>query len=169
MIIVIGISGKIASGKSTIADLISENRAIPIVRFGDYVRKIALENGISVSRAALQDLGQELVDTQLREFCFNVLFSSGWRKDTSLVIDGIRHVQVYNMIKELIYPLPIHLIFVTVSDVIRANRLTSDPNRLDHHKTEYDVIHTLKSVADTVINGDLPIPFIMEQIKALFT
>jgi cytidylate kinase len=112
MNIIIGISGKIGSGKTTLAEYLSSELKIHIASFGDYVRYIANHAGIKIERKELQSLGHDLLENDLEEFCKNVLSHGKWDGQSSLIIDGIRHIKVLEQLKKLVYPLPLYLIYL---------------------------------------------------------
>src|SRR3569833_1687057 len=92
MIGVIGISGKIGSGKTTLAEFTAQRFQVPYVSFGNYVRHVAKERGIVENRENLQNLGQDLINEDIDQFCRKVLYFDGWDGKSSLILDGIRHV-----------------------------------------------------------------------------
>ena len=69
-----GIAGKIASGKSTLARALAARLDAQILGFGDYVRAAARSRGLDhTDRQTLQDLGQRLVTENTAAFVSGIL------------------------------------------------------------------------------------------------
>ena len=158
--IVLGISGRIASGKSTIAQYVSSVMDWPCASFGDYVRAIARERGAPAHREALQELGHSLIEENCRFFCHTVIVRSAWKPGMSLVIEGIRHAKVVAMLRSLVAPARFLLLFVDVPEDIICSRLgetgildKTDLARLEKHSTEIEVKTVLRGTADMIVDG----------------
>lgn len=92
------ISGKICSGKSTIAKVISEKYGVPIASFGGYLRNYCQENEIEITRKNLQDIGENFIQKDAKMFLDEVIsFSS--KGSRSLIFEGVRHKTILNLIK----------------------------------------------------------------------
>src|SRR5262245_26710720 len=102
--IAICFSGAIRSGKSTLSSGVAAQLDCPRVSFGDQVRAEAARRGLSQTRQVLQNLGQSLVQTAPIEFCKAVLSQAHWKHDTSIVIDGVRHVLILDSLRTLVAP-----------------------------------------------------------------
>lgn len=74
--IVVGFSGRIKSGKTTLSARVAELMGWPYTSFGDYVRKVARLRRRPELREILQEIGQELVDQILMSSV--ILFSEKW-------------------------------------------------------------------------------------------
>lgn len=156
---VIGFSGQIGSGKSTLARAVAEEFHWPCVGFGSCIREIALYRGLELSRGVLQTLGAELVESDPAKLCESVIAASGQKPGQPLVIEGIRHVEIFRIIKEMVFPLEFHLIFVTVEETLRSKRLLQRDRshlqgRSGQHSTEKDVKNGLEDLASCVIEND---------------
>ena len=67
-------SGRIASGKTYVTQVLADVLAWPRASFSDYLRKVLAARGISdPDRKMLQDLGQSLVQSDPDTFCHNVI------------------------------------------------------------------------------------------------
>jgi adenylate kinase family enzyme len=167
---VIGISGRIHSGKSTLANEMAKRMCIPKVSFGSFLRRYSEVNSLDLTRISLQDLGQNFVDNSLDEFCNLVLNEGGWDKETNLIVDGIRHISVLEKLKELVKPQKFILIFIEVSDEELAKRDIGyqDNQRkiFEQHLSEIQVISKLKSFADIVVQPDYSLDDIIVQINS---
>ena len=158
---VIGFSGRIASGKSAISAALAADIGCRRVSFGDYVRKVAAERGLAPTREALQSLGEELEAADVNRFCRAVVDWAEWRLGSSLVVDGIRHVQVLESLRSLVKPTPLILVFVEAGDSRRTSRLAErgegEDARLglvESHSTERDVLEGLPQLADIRLSAD---------------
>jgi dephospho-CoA kinase len=158
---VIGFSGRIASGKSAISKSLAADIGCRRVSFGDYVRKVAAERGLPPTREVLQSLGEELESADVKRFCQNVVDLAEWQLGSSLVIDGIRHVQVLENLRSLVKPMPLILVFVEADDSRRTSRLAErgegEEARLglvESHSTERDVLEDLPQLADFRLFAD---------------
>jgi len=158
--IVLGFTGRIGSGKTTISSVVAEKLDWPRVSFGDYVRKIAQERGLEESREVLQQLGESLLSGNPEQFCRAVLAHAHWKQGQSLVIDGVRHIEVVDWLRHLVAPAKFLLVYVAVSESARQSRLLerdrTDASLLpsiESHSTERDVTSVLLSQADLIIDS----------------
>lgn len=168
--IIIGFSGGLGSGKSTISAALSEATGWRRLSFGDYVRQEARRRNLGDSRGVLQEIGAALV-AEPDEFCRNVLNAGGWNHGETLILDGIRHFTVLDSLKRLAGPNEVVLIHIQTKDEVRAKRLKKrgrddkDILRLlETHSTEKDVHDILLSNAHLIINGVQPISKSLKKI-----
>ena len=157
---VLAFSGPIASGKTTIAKSASRVFEWKFASFGDFVRAEAVLLGKNPeSREDLQETGNILIGHGWKLFCKAVLECANWRPGEGLVVDGIRHVEGLQDIREIVTPLHVYLVYVAVDEEIRNQRLASKNIQQDkllqieHHSTETQVPNVLLSMADTVLDG----------------
>jgi len=166
MAIVIGVCGQIASGKTTVAKIISQEYNFHFTSFGDYVRSKAQEMQLTISRQVLQNLGQSLLETDINSFCRHVVFQNQWDSKSNLVIDGVRHVSVIHELEKILFPLKFKLLFIDTSSSIRNDRLKeNERSNIDSHITEIDVKSKLKNMATYKIDGGLSLADIESEIK----
>jgi adenylate kinase family enzyme len=155
---ILALSSRIGAGKSTLARALAERFGIPRISFGDYVRTVAQQRGLDESRRTLQDLGESLVEADPIDFTRAVLEKGDWK--SGAVIDGVRHLVIYESLQELVAPLPVLLIYVEVEESIRLNRLVARGLNLveikiaDAHPTEAQVRGVLHDRAVFRIQGD---------------
>jgi cytidylate kinase len=162
--IVIGFSGGISSGKSTLSKSLANSLDIVRVSFGDRVRAIAKDMGLSESREQLQALGESLIDKDLDQFCLSVLTQAEWQSGQSLIVDGIRHLQVLEMVSQLVAPLPMLLVYVSTEEAVRVERQLSKEGMeqkqlqyIDTHSTEIQVHNVLQDHADLIVDGSISV------------
>jgi len=171
-ILVIGISGRVLSGKSTLAKLLASSLNAKLASFGDYVRSVAVKQGKnSEDRTILQEIGEVLVKTDPKSFCQAVLDSVHWDKDCSLVVDGFRHLEVLNEMKALVTPIQLKLIYIRVEDKTimermktRIRGLMKDLHIVEKHSTELQVKSILKNHADFIVDGSKDISEIQKEV-----
>jgi dephospho-CoA kinase len=156
---VLAVSGSIGSGKSTLSKELSKVRNCKYASFGDYVRKKAVTMGyVEASRTQLQKVGEVLVENGIRDFCLSVLQDSMWQLGEELIVDGVRHLEALETLKEIIFPQNLFLVYITLDEKTRVERLTSrDKDKNSHnsekHSTEIQVPDILRTRADILING----------------
>jgi cytidylate kinase len=152
--IALAFSGYRGAGKTTLSRLCAAYLSCGFVSFGDWVRKTADARGLSHDLATLQKIGTELA-SRPRQFCLDVLSqASEWTRGSTIVIDGVRHCAVRDVLPALVKPTILANVFVDPPDKLREERLrarndpfpelyTNDPN-------EYD-LQDLKETADVVV------------------
>jgi dephospho-CoA kinase len=163
--LIIGVSGGIASGKTAFIQALAAELPAATTGFGDYVREEAAGKGLDVtSRDVLQQLGEQLKrDLGDDEFVRRVL----GRADQSghVIIDGIRHVEIADLIQRVVAPRKFVLLFLHLDDETRRARAESrssgDAARLDQlatHSTEQQVHDgRLRARADLELDATSPI------------
>ena len=159
---VVGFSGGIASGKSSLSTAVSQATGWPRTSFGGYVRTVAAQRGLEPTRENCQAIGEELIEVDVRDFCKNVLAQAPWSPGESLVIDGIRHLEVANLLAAMVRPTDFALVFVELPRAEREARLKNRDGesqlleRFEQHSTEAQVSE-LRAQADLVLDGDRPV------------
>ncbi|MDD5363535.1 MAG: ATP-binding protein [Ignavibacteria bacterium] len=162
--IIITISGKIGSGKSTIAKEISENFNIPIYSFGEYLKYYCLSKNLSTDRRILQNIGEKFIKHNPQKFLFDVInyFDSENSKDI-FILDGLRHSILFETFNKL--NLSVLSIYLDIDENTRYNRFLSRNkegdtiktkekfNEIDNHFVEKD-IESLKPLCSYVLNEE---------------
>lgn len=97
------VTGKICSGKSTLAQKIAEHTGYPLISFGGILKCHLLKNDLSVTRESLQRIGHELIDQLGHEgfLQWSIKHSPqiGW--NSPLIVDGLRHGAIYSCLVEM--------------------------------------------------------------------
>lgn len=167
---VIGISGKIGSGKTALSQALSDHLNVRQSSFGAAVREEAKSRGLDASdRKVLQEVGQQLVDGDVRLFCQKVLDLASFDKTTPVIIDGVRHINVKETLASLVSPLPFYLLYIETEEETRQARLSTRgglPDSSQEHQTERDVFYGLRQAADLIIRNDGSIKHCVEIIEA---
>lgn len=173
---VLALSGKINSGKSYAGKPFAEEYGLDYVSFGDYVRQVTEMRGLPADRECWQQVGEELVETNLEGFCLDVLAAQApdWKPGKSLVIDGIRHVKVSDFLKNFVAPSRYVLTVFKVNEQIRIERLRREGikqndliERIESHSTETQVETALPQIADFIIDGNQPLPELLERLRSI--
>ncbi len=155
------VSGRVAVGKTTISDALASALGVSRTGFGDEVRARAAAAGREATREVLQEIGEHLVATDPHGFCAAVLARGNYRPGAGLVIDGIRHVDVLELVQRMVAPDRLVHVHVESSDQVRQDRLKarSRPGDaailadMEMHSTERQVIEGLPQRADIIVNA----------------
>jgi cytidylate kinase len=148
-------SGQLGSGKTTVSRLLAERIGARWNSFGNTVKRIARERGITVERGALQALGADLVSNSPEAFCQRVIREAEPPSRGGLVLDGLRHAAILKHLQQILLPSPVVLVFVDVDEAVRLVRMKQrggaiieDLRRLESHSTEVEVMAALRGSAD---------------------
>lgn len=174
---VIVFSGALASGTGALSKGVSERLGWPTVRFSDHIRRLALAQGKDANDVGtLQRIGQQLVRERRQEFVAAVLALGGWSPGGDLVIDGLRHVEIYIELKRQVGEgADVHVVHTHLSKAERAanasvrsgiDELTFEA--LDGHVTEAQVEQVLPEYADIDLNGAKPLDELVEFVLERF-
>lgn len=153
------VSGSPGSGKSTLANNLAHHLGWLSVSFGQYVRSIAERRQITPTRGNLQELGESLASQGWSRFSIEVLNYFGWSRGLGVVIEGVRHIEVFEALQEIIKPMPIKWLFLEVSASELESRLASrgtgeaSSEQMQHHSTEQQVA-SFKDTASLIIDGN---------------
>lgn len=169
--LVLAVSGRIASGKSTLALRLAEKLNCARASFGDYVRAVAGERGLEPHRDNLQAVGAGLIESGWEPFCRAVLAQSTWQPGQLLVVDGVRHVEAVRQLKNLVAPNTVILVHLRVDEELRRERLSGREGQSgaasethDAHPTENEVKTALPRLADLVLDGARPVDELADEI-----
>ena len=170
--VVVAFCGGVGSGKTTLSKEVASGLECRYVGFGDWVRSVALGRRLTVSREALQELGASLIaELGLDGFCRSALAYGGWACGESVVIDGVRHVEILETLRRLLAPSRVNLVFVQADWKTREQRLrqrgSAEADLLpetESHSTEVQVVSILSGAADLIVDGTKCIAELREQI-----
>lgn len=154
---IICFSGLPQTGKTTLSRRLALVLECKFVSFGDFVRQEATKRGIvNATRKDLQDLGQVLVTGNVREFCAEVLGTVQFSPGEQIVIDGVRHKEVLEVISDMSHNQPMKVIYLTASDRTRRHRTPKhlDLASIESHEVESEVENEIKRLADFVIETE---------------
>lgn len=164
------IAGPVRSGKSSLATYIAGQLDGMLVRFGDAVRQRALDLGLPPERASWQRLGERWVDEDPAGLCDVVLAPTAGR--ALVVVDGVRHVHIYRLLRERAAGRRLVLIYVHADVALRRTRLGDDGltgEEIDEvlaHSTEAEAPR-LRSAADIVADGTARSEPVLDAVRAM--
>lgn len=165
---VICFSGRIGSGKTSVSRPVADRLGASWTGFGDFVRATAAESGLDPSsRVVLQDLGAKLIrENGIGWLCSQVIARATWDGKRALVIDGVRHVPVF---EEIIRQAAGHatvLIYLAFDGSRQGSSGldTEARQRVEQHSTERDVLDALPLRADLVVSADAPLESVVEDV-----
>ncbi len=158
---IIAFAGRMGAGKSSVSAAIARELAWEFASFGWFVRKTATSRGIEHTRESLQAIGENLEASDPVKFCRAVLDDAGWHPGESAVVEGVRHVRIWETLKNIVAPQPIYLVYLEAPEELRRARLqergAQEPNYLakaEAHSTERDVIAELPRLASLVLSTE---------------
>lgn len=153
---IIGLVGKISSGKGTVAEYLEKNNGAVTYRFSTILRDILKRLHKEITRENMQNLS-----TTLRQnFGENILakvIAEDIKKDERdlIIVDGIRRLADIKYLTELPH---FKLVKITVSPEVRYKRLIQrTENQGDTQKTYEEFL------ADEKKEADAEIPAVMEK------
>lgn len=163
--IILAFAGGIGSGKSKLSLEVASILGWQRLSFGDYIRNYALQYGLDQSREMLQQLGENLIaKLGWEKFCKDFLEKGNRVGDQSLIVDGIRHIEVLEALKKILSPNKILLVFISLPFEERFSRVAerdkiekSNLRKYDSHSTEVQINSSLFKVADLIIDGSRPV------------
>jgi adenylate kinase family enzyme len=162
-------SGQIGSGKSSVSVAVAQALGWQRTGFGDYLRaEIVRRGGDPNDRQSLQDLGQTLVGTDPDAFCRDVLAAGGFTPGDDFIIDGIRHIVIFEILARVSQPSDAKLLFLGAGEAARAARITSrtdatDFARASAHPVEAELDRALPEFADGHIDANQPLDHVLDQ------
>lgn len=168
--------GAAASGKSTVALLLSNERSWPVFSFGAYVRDQAARQGIALHRDELERLGARLISARgCDKFLRDVLGSDIFT--VPFILEGVRHFDMLRAV-ERSYPSTVS-VYLNVSSDVRYERwllrqgLADDPV----YRASFDSIAqgeverhapALMALVDHIVDATRPARLIAADILALW-
>ena len=172
--VVIAFAGPIGSGKSTVSVAIAEALGLSRASFGEHVRSVAKQRGLTQDRETLQLIGSELIENGWGSFCKAVLSQAGWKKGDGIVVDGIRHIEAIEALLRMTVPSKFVLVFISIAEKERQIRLVrkgikdkENQLKIESHSTEVQV-KSLEGKADLILDGTRPSLELVNQIMEYF-
>jgi cytidylate kinase len=168
--IVIGLSGRVGSGKSSLASRLAEDAGWPKAAFGDYLRDLASQRGLAPDRAVLQELGVEQIAKGWKSFCSAVLKFSGWHPGQNLIVDGIRHAEAIREVKAQVQPDQFLLVYLAATEELLTNRLSTregipaNLRAIEEHDSEQQVKELLRKMAELVLDASQSVPNLADHV-----
>ena len=150
---IISVSGHISSGKTYAANLISTEFGIPIASFGGYLKYFSEQNNLATDRKSLQDLGEEFIKKNPRQFLINVI-SHYIGSNDKIILEGVRHNSIFNKINQLTQN---HLSVFIDTDL---------QTRYKRYFIRNKISDTLKTFDQYVLMDSHPVELEIESLKA---
>lgn len=130
---IICIVGKIASGKTTLANELAVAMKGEQFSISDYLKYCLKEKGVkNPSRTQLQELGEDFISKGYENFCENFLKFISYDDHKTYIIDGIRHKNFFTALCNKSYPINPLLVFLNVDNEVL------DQRKNERQEAEYD-------------------------------
>jgi dephospho-CoA kinase len=160
MAAVLAFAGRMGSGKTTLTIALAEVLGCKRASFGDYVRNVVKARGLEETRENLQKIGTGLLEQDRLGFCSEVLRHAGWEPGEGLVLDGLRHAETIDLLRQLVSPLTFKIVYLEIDDGIRLERLGARGegerealSLAEAHSSELQVTTVLARLADLTIDS----------------
>jgi len=169
---IIAFGGASQTGKTTLGRRLAAHCHSKFVSFGDYVRQQAHARGLlHPTRQDLQDLGQQLVDSDINLFCQEVLNTVKFSPGQRLVVDGIRHTEALRAISQISGGQPIKLVYLHAPMTVRESRYQHQDSlqvlhATDAHPVESQTNKQVKDSADLILDASSDLDTSFVQILA---
>ena len=167
--LLVAFSGHSGAGKTSLSKAIAAALSWKYASFGDYVRARAKDDQRPLTTTALQELGEALVKSDRESFCRAVLRAGDWRRGDSIVVDGVRHLEVLETLKTIASHDSVLLVLVEADPNTRLERLRergsitrNQVQSQDQHSTAREIDSSLPQVADLVLDGRRPLRDLVE-------
>lgn len=153
---VIGLSGPIATGKTTAANFIKES-GFTYGRYSQVLKQMLIDRGEDVNRETLQEIGEKVNKSPGQRWLCTQLIKM-LPEQGNLVIDGLRHPEDHAFLVESFGPAFVH-VHIDSPEKIRAARYVFDGHTEEKfraackHPVEMD-ISKLAMLAHTTICND---------------
>jgi predicted kinase len=166
------IAGPVRSGKSTLAKHVVERFGGIRVGFGDAVRQRTRMLGLPDERSFWQQVGEEWVTSDAEGLCDATLAPAA--EETLVVVDGLRHRSVYDLLRARAGGRRVVLVFVDADVSVRRDRLAADRISVSDaaigqvltHSTEAE-LPWLRGRADIVTDGTRDASLVLDALAAL--
>lgn len=155
---VICIVGKIASGKTYVSKSIADRNQWLRCSTSDFLRDILCKNGVCFpSREQLQEIGELEIIKGWSIFARDFMnYAMAKSTGNYLLVDGIRHIEFFDEIKNIVFPKKCILIYLDIPKEIievRLNERGERPINFDHIAEGNQI--SLLNAADLISNGNI--------------
>ncbi len=167
---VVGFCAAAKGGDNDVAQYIADKQQLAHVSFGKWLSRRATEENPTYAgankRRVLQQLGQDIIDDRGElTFCLDVLAGlPASLPEAGFVIDGIRHVRVYESLRFLVGAEHLKLAFVDRPRDVRRRRLIAEEgftsetvDSVMDDPTEWEVPFLRERWADVELDGGRPV------------
>lgn len=159
--IVLGLSGRIASGKSFVANYLELHYEFRVLRYRALLTQILEERGVFVNRSSLQAVGHELGE-KLGYDGITEMLLAGTEASINYVVDGVRQLSALRYLQER-YVDRFALIFRDVDEVRRLHlhnqrAKNSKPLTLQEFRL-MDLAPVEREIPELLSKADLVLPY----------
>jgi cytidylate kinase len=163
--------GPLGSGKTEVSKTVAAKTGSRWTSFGATLKRIAAERTIPIDREHLQALGEELVSRMPEAFCHRVLDEAEPQGQQHIVVDGLRHAEIFPILQRLSQPRRLVCIFVDVTNQVRLERIKlrdhateSQIAKWESHSTEIEVQLSVRRLADCVVDNSDEVETTVEKV-----
>lgn len=165
---IIILTGKIASGKTTISNILADNYQYPYVTISQFLKNELVKEGKPITRENLQNFGKRIFAEFGEDYIIEKTLSLVPSENDVCILDGIRYPEGIDIIKEK-YAEKCYTIYLDIESEIRYSRYQpqitkSDWDEINNSFTESN-IEKIKDKADCIFNSTLDIKHIIKYIK----
>lgn len=125
--LVLGLSGAIASGKTTLAEKLAEKDGFIHLRSRNVLVEMLTNKNFEVSEKNLQDIGKEVIES-IGGSGLSALVLKNYNHSNNYLYDSIRHVKDLDYFKQR-FGDSFRLIFIDCSEEVRKDRYLKRKNR----------------------------------------
>lgn len=176
--IILGLTGPLASGKSTVTDYLKEKHTATIYKFSNPLRDILDRIYVEQSRKNLQDLSLDLRNRFGDDLLASITASDVKRDEDNhlIIVDGVRRLPDIKYLREL--P-EFKLVSIETDQESRWKRMTMrgenvddinktfDQFKIDEQAEAEQKISEVAKTADFVINNDSTVEDLYQQIEEI--
>ncbi|HEC92952.1 MAG TPA: dephospho-CoA kinase [Candidatus Atribacteria bacterium] len=172
MKIFVGLAGKIASGKTTVANYLKEKYHFEILRFRDIIIEVLEDRGMEVNRMNMQKVGDEIYSLLGPKLFSELLLCKATRENDKYVIDSIRHIKIHLALKEKLDNYV--LLFIDSDNDKRNKRLkvrdgeNINVHLLENHPVEQEIDY-LEEYADYILINNEDVFSLYRKIDKIIT
>ena len=155
---IIVLSGAKGAYTRALSEVLAEVLAWKHARFSDFIRQEATARGQNPDDTrVLQRVGQHLVEERVADFVRGVLQSVDWKPGENLVLDGLRHADVFRELQRQVGPsCDIRVVHVALANKSeRADRVKRSEGVTDDQFAVYDEDVTEAEVEETPVYANL--------------
>lgn len=160
------ISGSIGSGKTWLSTKLSILLNCDRCSFSDYVKWKCEQSGITLTRENLNRIGEIAINNDLPEFIYYLFNCTTEKTSDTLIIDGLRHIEVLDEVAK--YCENYEIIYIDSDDnIIKENLLTRNTLEEDYrqHSIE-EQLPVIKERANLIIEHSGQLDVVVNHIKS---
>jgi dephospho-CoA kinase len=167
---IIGLSGKIDSGKTTVAEYFETKYGFQILSTSKMLKSILDSQNLEINRENLQKIGKELIDVVGGSGFIAIMLE--YLPPGNYVIEAIRHKDAFNFLRKK-FGNDYYHIHIDTDENIRYSRRKDRYNPINHYRkveradTELE-INELKNLANFIVINDGNFEDMNSQIEGIY-